>query len=258
MAYYGKNFCGWQIQENAKSVQQLIEDALKTIFKNEINLQGAGRTDTGVHASFYVAHFETDTKIEDVQKIVKNLNGILKKDIVIFDIFEVPSDFHSRFSAINRTYKYFILEQKNVFLSDFALNFKYPLDIEKMNFACEILYKYNDFACFQKSGSDVETSLCNILFAKWNKIENMLTFTIKANRFLRNMVRSIVGTMLEVGQNKITVADFEQIILSKNRSNAGTSVEAQGLFLTDITYPTPVNEMLDNSRKKSNFIFSVE
>lgn len=257
-AYNGKNFCGWQVQENAKSVQQALVDALKLIFKTEICIQGAGRTDTGVHASFFVAHFDTDTKIDDLEKIAKSLNGILKKDIVVFDIFEVTNDFHSRFSAISRTYTYFVLQQKNVFLQDFALYFKYPLDIEKMNSACEILQKHNDFACFQKTGSDVENSLCNVLFAKWQKSENMLVFTIQANRFLRNMVRSIVGTMLDVGQNKISVSYFEQIILSKNRSNAGISVDAQGLFLTDIVYPSPVNDLLEESRKKAKFIFSVD
>lgn len=257
LAYKGTNFHGWQTQPNAKSIQEELLKALKILTKNEVCIQGAGRTDTGVHASFFVAHIDIETKIKDLERFVKNLNGLIGKDIVVFDFFEVENDMHSRFSAISRTYKYFIHQQKNVFLNNYSLYFQYSLDIQKMNQACQILKEYDDFASFQKSHADTETTLCNIEQAFWQKKDNQLVFTITANRFLRNMVRSIVGTMLEIGQSRISIDDFRKILEAKDRSTAGTSVDACGLFLTDIAYPEPVNSRLQKSRYMAKVWFNV-
>ena len=241
LAYNGSRFHGWQIQPHAPSIQEELNRALSTILREDINVVGAGRTDTGVHASFYVAHFERNTTIDNPDYLVHKLNRILGKDIAIFRIFPVSSELHARFSALSRTYKYYIDKQKNPFTYDFAWKL-YPLpDIQKMNEACQILFEYTDFTSFSKLHTDVKTNNCTILEAHWEETETQLIFTIKANRFLRNMVRAIVGTLVEIGQGKLTLDGFRKIIESKDRCAAGTSVPGHALFLCDIAYP-PLND----------------
>lgn len=239
LAYNGKNFHGWQIQQNAITVQQVMNTALSLYFRENIELMGAGRTDTGVHAKDFYAHFdfETPLNISDIQHIVYKLNGILKDDIVIYDIFPVASDAHARFDAVSRTYQYFINTRKNAFNNDFSFSFYGKLNIDKMNEACKILFEYTDFSCFSKSNTQTKTNNCSIKEAYWIQAEHQLIFTITADRFLRNMVRAIVGTLLDIGNERIAITDMRKIIESKNRSEAGYSVPAKALFLTKIIYP---------------------
>lgn len=236
LSYNGKAYHGWQNQPNAISVQQVLEEALSVLMQNKIEVVGAGRTDTGVHASQMFAHFDVEFEI-DISTLVYKLNAILPNDIAIHDMFRVKEDAHARFDAISRTYHYKISTSKNVFTNDFAYRFQLPLNVEKMNEACKILLRYKDFQCFSKSNTDVKTYHCNIEKAEWIEDHNGLTFTITADRFLRNMVRAIVGTMINIGLGKIQVKDLITIIGSKNRSEAGYSVPAHGLYLTQITYP---------------------
>jgi len=236
LAYKGTDFHGWQIQPNADSVQERIETALSILLKNPIEIVGAGRTDTGVHASEYFAHFETDQKIDEFE-ISHKLNALLPLTITIYKIFKVQNDLHARFSALNRSYSYQILLENNPFLLDTTWQLpQRNFDVLRMNEAAKILLKHTDFKAFSKSKTDVNNYFCTIKEAYWTLEKNQLTFHITANRFLRNMVRAIVGTLLDVGNGKITVPEFEQIILSKNRSEAGLSVPAKGLFLTKINY----------------------
>ncbi len=236
LAYNGSKFHGWQIQNNAVTVQEVVNRALSTILRREINVVGAGRTDTGVHASYFVAHFDLDFSIIDRDLIVSKLNKLLPKDVVVFQLRKVKSDAHARFNAISRTYQYKIHSFKNPFLQDFSWYFRRDLNIEKMNEAANILFEYTDFSCFSKSGTQVATNDCKIMLAKWQASEQQLIFTIKADRFLRNMVRAIVGTLIDIGLEKNGIKEFRQIIESKNRSKAGVSVPACGLFLTNIEY----------------------
>jgi tRNA pseudouridine38-40 synthase len=236
LSYRGTRYFGWQRQPNAISVQEEIEKALSTILREEITVVGAGRTDTGVHASFYVLHFDASVEIQDPEKLVYQLNRFLPDDIAIQKIKKVNHDFHARFSAVSRTYKYFISIVKDPFATDTSYQFTVSLDIEKMNEAAKVLFEYTDFTSFAKLHTDVKTNNCKIFQAEWTKENNLLVFTIKADRFLRNMVRAIAGTLLEVGKGKITVEDFRKIIETKNRGAAGTSVPPQGLFLVDIGY----------------------
>ncbi|WP_179008660.1 tRNA pseudouridine(38-40) synthase TruA [Winogradskyella forsetii] len=236
LSYNGKAYHGWQNQPNAISVQEVLEKALSTILKTEISIMGAGRTDSGVHASQMFAHFDFENKIESTDLIYK-LNSFLPKDIAITSIFEVKPEAHARFDALSRTYHYKISTSKNVFDYDFAYQVQLPLDVEAMNKACKILFEYKDFQCFSKSNTDVKTYNCDIKEAFWTKKEEQLVFTIKADRFLRNMVRAIVGTMVNIGLGKLKANDLHQIIASKNRSEAGFSVPAHGLYLVEIVYP---------------------
>jgi len=217
--------------------------------REKIQLTGAGRTDSGVHATFYVADFVTKNSILDFKKLVKNLNGFLNKDIVVYDIFQVSENFNSRFDAIQRTYFYIISKQKNPFSYELSYFNSLKLNIEKMNEAAKILFEYEDFSSFEKLHSDNKTSRCKIIEANWFENEQQIFFKISADRFLRNMVRSIVGTMLDIGQEKISKEKFRQIIEAKNRNNSGASVVASGLFLTDIIYPEPINTKLNFTRK---------
>ena len=256
LAYKGTNYHGWQIQPNAPTIQEKIKKALKTVLRQKICLFGAGRTDTGVHASFYIAHFDSLEKIENKQKIIANLNGILSKDITILDLLDADTSFNSRFDAISRTYKYFINRHKNPFFSDYSHYFRFNLDIEKMNQSCQILKEYKDFKSFEKLHSNTKTSICKIHKAFWQQTDNQFIFTIEADRFLRNMVRSIVGTMIDIGSEKISLNNFREIIEAKNRQKAGASAKAQGLFLVDIQYPEPLNMFLNQARQKSIYNFN--
>jgi len=237
LAYNGSEYNGWQIQPNAPSVQEDINRALSLLLKQDINVTGAGRTDTGVHASFFVAHFDSDVEIPYTKALTDKLNRFLGRNIAIKDIYPVFSDAHARFSAISRTYKYYINKTKNPFTYPFAYR-PHPLpDIRLMNQACELLLHYKDFTSFSKLHTDVKTNICHLMEAGWEDTENQLVFTIKADRFLRNMVRAIVGTLLEVGQARITLDQFQKIIESKDRCKAGTSVPGNALFLCNIEYP---------------------
>ena len=238
LSYKGTNYHGWQIQPNAKSVQEVITHALSTVLRQKIDLTGAGRTDTGVHASYYMAHFDTlINNLHSNNKIIFKLNSFLPKDISIKNIISVEPEAHARFNAVSRTYQYFIHHYKDPFFDEYSYFIPYELDIELLNSASKILYNYTDFTSFSKLHSDVKTNNCIINNALWTKDGYKLTFTISADRFLRNMVRAIVGTLIDIGRNKITPEDFKQIIENKNRPDAGVSAPAHGLFLTDIKYP---------------------
>jgi tRNA pseudouridine38-40 synthase len=236
LSYRGTRYFGWQRQPNAVSVQEEIEKALSTILREKITVVGAGRTDTGVHASFYVLHFDCATEISEDMNLVYHLNRFLPNDIAVQQIAKTNPEFHARFGAVSRTYKYYISTVKDPFATETTYQFTVPLDIEKMNEAAKTLFEYTDFTSFAKLHTDVKTNNCKIFRAEWEKVGEMLVFTIKADRFLRNMVRAIVGTLLEVGKGKISVDDFRKIIESKNRGAAGTSVPPQGLFLVNIGY----------------------
>lgn len=235
--YNGTNYHGWQIQENANTVQAEINKALSTFLQEEIMVMGCGRTDTGVHAKEFFAHFDTAKTFEN-DFLTYKLNCLLPKDISCKNIFNVQDDLHARFSATSRTYEYWITPTKNPFLTEYAYFFPQQLNIHLMNDAAKLLIQQTDFSCFSKSNTDTLTNNCNITFAEWQKTDEKLIFTITADRFLRNMVRAIVGTLLEIGQEKLNKNDLQQIIASKNRSEAGVSVPAHGLYLTKVTYPT--------------------
>ncbi|MEL1241629.1 tRNA pseudouridine(38-40) synthase TruA [Flavobacterium flavipallidum] len=236
LAYNGTLYHGWQIQPNAASVQETLNKAFSVLLHSEISLMGAGRTDTGVHAKEMYAHFDFETAF-DIPKLIHKLNSYLPKDIVIYGIFPVDNEAHCRFDATKRTYEYHINTFKDAFLQEQSWYYNQTLDIDLMNEAAQLLLNYTDFQCFSKVHTDVNTFDCSIYEAYWKKEGNKLIFTISANRFLRNMVRSIVGTLVNIGLHKINLNDFIAIIESKNREKAGFSVPAHGLYLTKIKYP---------------------
>ncbi|MGG8497014.1 tRNA pseudouridine(38-40) synthase TruA [Tenacibaculum sp. TC6] len=235
LSYNGKDYHGWQVQPHAITVQEKINKAISTLLQEDISVVGAGRTDAGVHASQMFAHFDTNQPIDS--NFTYKLNAILPNNIVIYNIIPVANDAHARFDAVSRSYEYRIWLGRNPFLLDTTWQLLYQnIDIEAMNKAAKLLYEYNDFECFSKVKTDVNTFICKVTHAEWKLHKNELTFHITADRFLRNMVRAIVGTLLEVGLEKKTVNDFKKVIESKNRGNAGVSVPAKGLFLTNVTY----------------------
>ena len=235
LAYNGTQYHGWQCQPNASSVQETLNKAVSVILNSEINLMGAGRTDTGVHATEMYAHFDFE-KPFDLKSIVHKLNSYLPKDIVVYDIIPVPDEAHARFDATKRTYEYHINTFKDAFLQDGSWYFHKKLDVDSMNEASKLLFNHTDFQCFSKVNTDVNTFDCTIFEAYWQQKDNQIVFTISANRFLRNMVRAIVGTLINVGLHKISLDDFNEISKSKNREKAGFSVPAHGLYLTKIEY----------------------
>ena len=239
ISYNGSTFHGWQFQPNAITVQETIENALKTLLKAEIKIVGAGRTDTGVHAKHMCAHFDYSKEFE-LGELKNNLNSFLNQEIYIKDIYRVDKEAHARFSATSREYEYYISLVKDVFNYKTSHLIQQDLNIKKMNQAISIIKDYEDFEAFSKSKTDVKTYLCNIISCSIIEKENMLIFRIKANRFLRNMVRAIVGTILEVGVGKISPEEVQNIIKSKDRSKAGTSMPAHALFLTKIEYPSNI------------------
>lgn len=236
LSYNGKAYHGWQNQPNSISVQEVIEDSLSKLLNESIAIVGAGRTDTGVHASQMFAHFDTEMAFIEVDLVFK-LNSFLPKDIAVHSIFKVKADTHARFDALSRTYLYRVTLKKNVFTFDNVFYVKQDLDVDKMNEASRILFLYKDFQCFSKSKTDVKTFDCDIMKAEWFVKEDELHFVIKADRFLRNMVRAIVGTMINIGTGKLNVEDLHHIITSKNRSEAGFSVPAHALYLIEVAYP---------------------
>ncbi|MDX6182570.1 tRNA pseudouridine(38-40) synthase TruA [Flavobacterium sp. Fl-77] len=234
-AYNGTHYHGWQFQPNAASVQETLNKALSILLHAPINAMGAGRTDTGVHAQEMYAHFDFETSI-DIPNLIHKLNSYLPKDIAIFDIMPVHDEAHCRFDATKRTYEYHINTVKNPFLAELSWYFNRNLDVDLMNQAARILMEHTNFQCFSKVNTDVNTFDCTIFEAYWEIKNDNLVFTISANRFLRNMVRAIVGTLINIGLHKITLTDFENIIISKSREKAGFSVPAHGLYLTKIDY----------------------
>jgi len=240
MAYKGTRFHGWQFQPNAVSVQQCLEKALSTITHETIAVTGAGRTDTGVHARYFVAHFDASLPNLDHPDFTHKLNRFLKDDVSIFGLNKVSSEAHARFDAVSRTYQYHLNLRKDPFPVETSWYFFRQPDVATMNEACRILFDYIDFTSFSKLHTDVKTNHCKIMQAGWTQQGNNLIFTVKADRFLRNMVRAIVGTLLEVGLGKMNLPEFRDVIEQKDRGAAGMSVPAQGLFLTDIEYPESI------------------
>ena len=235
LSYQGKNYHGWQIQPDVITVQEKLNKAVSTIFQLNIEVVGAGRTDTGVHASQMFAHFDLDKEFKG--DIPHKLNSVLPPDIVVHNVFTVVDEKHARFDAISRSYEYKVWLGRNPFLLDFSWQIhSQNLNIDLMNEAASLLLEYTDFQTFSKVKTDVYTYNCDVTEAIWKQNGKELTFYISANRFLRNMVRAIVGTLVDVGLGKITKNEFRQIIESKSRSNAGLSVPAKGLFLTKIKY----------------------
>ena len=235
LSYNGKKYHGWQIQPDVVSVQEKLNNALSTVLQEKIEVVGAGRTDTGVHASQMFAHFNVEKSISG--DVVHKLNSILPNDITVYTIFLVAEEKHARFDALTRSYEYRIWLGRNPFLLDFSWQIhSQKLNLFKMNAAAKVLLEYEDFQTFSKVKTEVYTFNCDVKAAFWIQEGNLLTFHISANRFLRNMVRAIVGTLVDVGLEKISIHEFRQIIESKNRGNAGLSVPAKGLFLTQIKY----------------------
>ena len=238
LSYNGKNYVGWQIQPNGVSVQQMLQDALSTILREQIEVVGAGRTDAGVHARKMVAHFDFSGERFEEKDLVRNLNSFLPRDIAVSKIWEVKSDAHARFSATSRTYKYYLTTEKDPFLHDLSYQVFFQPDIDTMNALCEVLKEYEDFTSFSKLHTDVKTNSCRISEAYWEQESNTrFVFTITADRFLRNMVRAIVGTLLEAGRGKLDERGLRRIIEAKNRQLAGDSAPGHALFLHDVTYP---------------------
>lgn len=237
IAYNGAAYHGWQNQPNGISVQETIERALSLILKQDIAVTGAGRTDAGVHARNMYAHFDIGEEIENIDALTERLNAYLPNDIVIFSIKQVPDDMHARFSAKSRTYKYYVTTRKDPFEGIYRMRVNPTVDFHAMNDACKYLFDYEDFTSFSKLHTDVKTNNCKIMEAHWTQTsETHWEFTIKADRFLRNMVRAIVGTLLDVGSGKLTVEQFAEVIEKKDRCVAGMSVPAKALFLEEVEY----------------------
>jgi len=237
LSYDGTNYHGWQMQQNAHSIQAELNEKLSTLLAEEVNVVGCGRTDTGVHAREFYAHFEVNQLPLNEKDLVYKLNRFLPEDIAINKIFAVDNEMHARFSAVSRTYKYYISRKKSPFNSRFNYFFDGPLDVEAMQASSTTLFKHEDFTSFSKLHTQTATNNCKITTAHWELVNNELVFTITADRFLRNMVRAIVGTLLEIGKGKLKPEEMQQIIEAKDRSRAGFSVPAKALFLDRIMYP---------------------
>jgi tRNA pseudouridine38-40 synthase len=241
ISYKGTSYHGWQIQPNSVTVQQILEESLSVVLNEKISTIGAGRTDTGVHATFFCAHFESiSADLTEIWNLVFRLNQYLPSDISVSSIKKVVPDASARYSAVSRTYKYYISKVKDPFFDNSSWYLHGDIDISSMNMACEILYKHSDFTSFSRLHSGAKSNICKIYSASWEERENRIVFTIKADRFLRNMVRAIVGTMVDIGFRKMDLTQFEEIILVRDRCEAGKSAPAKGLFLVDIEYPEEI------------------
>lgn len=237
-SYKGTNYSGWQLQPKSLSVQSVINQSLQLLLKEDIITYGAGRTDKGVHASFFTAHFTSYNEMpEKDENFLFRLNRILPKDIFVYSVKKTLNNFHARYSAISRTYQYIVARKKTCFFNEFSTYIYGELDIESMNKAAMILKEYDDFTSFARLYGSPGTNICKIIESEWTEINGFLIYKITANRFLRNMVRAIAGTMLEIGTGKRDIQEFRDVIEKKDRSAAGKSADAKGLFLTDITYP---------------------
>lgn len=241
LAFNGSKYHGWQIQKNAVSVQEILNKALSTLLRQSIETVGCGRTDTGVHATQLYAHFDTSEEIDTREgRFNFRLNSMLPYDMTVKRSIKVAPDAHARFDAIRRAYQYHVHFCKDPFRHERSWLLRNRPDMELMNQAAQILLEYRDFSCFSRSNTQTFTNNCVINLAQWVEVENGMVFHISADRFLRNMVRAIVGTLMDVGKRKIKPEDIRQIIESKNRSNAGASVPACGLYLTEVIYPYPL------------------
>ena len=237
LSYDGTRYHGWQIQPNGDSVQARLQEALSTLLRAAVSVTGAGRTDAGVHARMMVAHFDWEGVPIDGQQLSYKLNRLLPYDIAVSKVEPVSDDMHARFSATSRMYRYYIHTAKDPFQKAYSCEIHYPLDFAKMNEAAGILKTYEDFGAFCKSGADVKTTLCEVTKAEWVQTSSTTWyFEIRANRFLRNMVRAVVGTLIEVGRGRLSLDDFRKVIEGKQRSDAGESMPGNALFLEDIDY----------------------
>ena len=235
-SYDGTRYHGWQIQPNGNSVQAELERGISLLLRHEVRVTGAGRTDAGVHARRMAAHFDVDEDL-DCKQLTYRLNRVLPYDIAVLSTELVGEDLHARFSAVARVYHYYVHTRRNPFLRHYSWLTSYQLDFNLMNEAASHLLHYDDFGCFCKSGADVKTTICHISEARWiQESEDNWYFRIVANRFLRNMVRAIVGTLIEVGRGQMTINEFCRVLESGNRSNAGESMPALALFLEDVLY----------------------
>lgn len=236
LSYDGAAYCGWQRQRDVATVQQTLETAITTLLRRDTETVGAGRTDTGVNASYYVAHFDTAEPI-DCTHLTAKLNRMLPADIAVFAVTPVAEGVHARFDAVEREYSYYICRRKDPFRRFSSWQYGVSLDVEAMNHAAALLTAVDDFTTFAKLNSNNKTNICRVMRAEWRQDGDLLTFTIRADRFLRNMVRSIVGTLVDVGRGRYTVAQFEDIVRSRDLSRASAGAPAQGLFLSDVRYP---------------------
>lgn len=236
LSYLGTHYSGWQIQENAVSVQEKLNQAISVITGEQIQSTGCGRTDTGVHATVFYAHFDVLQTVTDGAKFLYQLNAILPDDIGVQELIPVAPEAHTRFDATSRSYNYYISLTKNPFVHSYAHFIPFTPDISRMNEAGLILTRHTDFSSFSKSNTQVKTNNCKIQNAVWEVRNELLVFNITADRFLRGMVRAVVGTMLEIGNGKLTLQGLEEILESRNRANAGVSVPARGLYLCNVTY----------------------
>jgi tRNA pseudouridine38-40 synthase len=239
IAYKGTNYAGWQSQLNAMGVQEVVEDTLSKLLRTEVEIIGSGRTDTGVHCEQQFFHVDIETDFDTAQFLIR-LNSFLPKDIAITSIRKVKEDAHARYSAIERSYEYRVTQKKNPFLEGLALHYFKVVDVQAMNRAAGLLIGFHDFTSFSKVKTDVNNFLCELKRAEWKQEGELLVFHITANRFLRGMVRAIVGTLLDVGTGKISVDGFKSIVESKNRKKAGMNVEPYGLYLTSVKYPSAI------------------
>lgn len=237
LAYDGTNYHGWQIQPNGSSVQETLMKALATFLRQEVEVVGAGRTDAGVHARRMMAHFDIDRELDGVQ-VTDKLNRLLPPDMAVYRVVPVKPDAHARFDATYRKYQYHVTTCKDPFSRQYAWRLFHPLDFEKMNEAARTLFDYTDFTSFSKLHTDVKTNNCRIMHAEWTQVSDTeWVFTIQADRFLRNMVRAVVGTLVEVGRGKLSIDGFRRVIEQKDRCSAGSSVPGHALFLVDVGYP---------------------
>lgn len=241
LAYRGASFHGWQSQPNAVSVQSTLEEALSKVMRRQMKIVGAGRTDTGVNARTMIAHFDTDNAIADPAKIVRALNSIVGADIAIYDIRRVRDDAHARFDATSRTYHYYTHSGKSPFCYPLSWQEPVGLDFEAMNEAGRMLTEVSDFTSFAKLHSDAKTNICKVTCARWESTAEGHVFVITADRFLRNMVRAVVGTLVDVGRGKLSLDDFKRVIEARDRCAAGTSMPPHPLFLWDVTYPEDID-----------------
>ena len=240
VAYLGTHYSGFQSQHNAVSIQSTVESAMQTVFKTEFKLTCSSRTDTGVHAIQNFFHF--DSEVELNLKQVYNLNAVLPRDIVVKDVVLKDAESHARFSATHREYKYYITRNRNPFLTETAWFYPYNLDFDLLQQAADILMEYEDFTSFSKRNTQVKTFICNLIISKWYYEKDCLVYNVKANRFLRGMVRGLVGTMLQVGKGLISLEDFRGIIEAKDCTKANFSTPPTGLFLVEVTYPEGSNK----------------
>lgn len=248
LSYDGAAYCGWQRQPDASTVQQSLEKALSTLLREEIEVVGAGRTDTGVNASYYVAHFDCENGVADCAQLVYKLNLVLPHDIAVYGVRKVREQAHARFDAVEREYTYYISQRKNPFRRFSAWQYYVPLDVDKMNCAAAKLLEYDDFTSFAKLNSNNKTNICHVVKAEWRRCDSdadLLVFTIRADRFLRNMIRAIVGTLVDVGRGRYSVEEFEEIIRRRDLSLSSAGAPAVGLFLSDVVYGEDVEKERD-------------